>query len=213
MAAQRFTRNRAPVPDLSRPSLLQLRLRAAWGVSARAEIIRLLLADRRRFLSVSELAADAAFGRDNVADALEMMARAGIVRERGTGGWRQYQLAKRDELPPMRDHDPWEALLGPMPRSFPDWAARFRIMLAVLEFAHAEVPDPLIRAAEVARFQRENALDIARNGIVFNIRQPGPSGEEPSRDFEEQSLLLLRAWSAEAQPATSPTGHRVAQKR
>jgi hypothetical protein len=38
---------------------------------------------------------------------------------------------------------------------------------------------------------------MARNSIVFAIRQPGPSAEEPNQDFEEQSLRLLRHWSAE----------------
>jgi hypothetical protein len=88
----RFARDRPSVSDLTRPSLVQLRLRGACGVSARAEIIRLLLGEPSSFLSISELAAGAAFGRDNVADAVEMMARAGIVRERGTGDERSGPL-------------------------------------------------------------------------------------------------------------------------
>jgi hypothetical protein len=211
-AVSPFARDRAPMPDLTRPSLLQLRLRAAWGVSARAEIIRLLLGEPSSFLSVSELAGGAAFGRDNVADAVEMMARAGIVRERGTGGSRRYQLAKR-EPGAMRDHDPWVALLGPLPETFPDWAARFRIMLAVLDFAHAELPDPLVRAAEITRFRREHATDMARNSIVFAIRRPGPSAEEPNQDFEEESLRLLRDWSGRAESPTSAVGRRARSKQ
>jgi hypothetical protein len=207
-AVSPFARDRAPLPDLTRPSLLQLRLRAAWGVSARAEIIRLLLGEPSSFLSVSELAAGAAFGRDNVADAVEMMARASIVRERGTRGSRRYQLAKR-EPGAMRDHDPWAALLGPLPDTFPDWAARFRIMLAVLDFAHADLPDSLVRAAEITRFRREHATDMARNSIVFAIRQPGPSAEEPNEDFEEQSLRLLRHWAGRAEGTTSAVGRRA----
>ena len=35
-------------PDLRRPSLIQLRLRALVGVSARAEILKLMLADPER---------------------------------------------------------------------------------------------------------------------------------------------------------------------
>jgi hypothetical protein len=190
---ERFTGDRAPTPDLTRPSLIQLRLRAAWGVSARAELIRLMLGEPQRFLGVSELASAAAFGRDNVADAVEMMVRAGLVRERGVGGRRQYQLAKRDAWE-AADQDPWAELVGPLPETFPDWAARFRLMLAVLEFAELDSSDPLLRAAEIMRFRREHAQDLARNSVVLAIRQPGPSGEEPSSDFQDQSLRVLRHW-------------------
>jgi hypothetical protein len=109
----------------------------------------------------------------------------------------------------MKDQDPWEALLGPLPEIFPDWAARFRIMLAVLEFADADLPDPLVRAAEIMRLRRERAPDIARDSIVFTIREPGPSAEEPNTDFEEQSLGLLRHWSGGGQGATSAVGRRA----
>jgi hypothetical protein len=196
-----FQARRQPVPDLTRPSLVQLRLRAAWGVSARAEIIRLLLGEPSSFWSVSELAADAAYGRDNVADAVEMMARAGIVRERGIGGSRRYQLAKRDPQL-MSDRDPWVALLGPLPETFPNWAARFRLMLAILDFAYTDFPNPMVRAAEITRFRREHATEIARNRVVLAIGQPGPFGEEPNKDFEEQSLRLLHDWSGRAEDQT-----------
>jgi hypothetical protein len=188
-----FAGGREPTPDMTRPSLIQLRLRAAWGVSARAELIRLMLGAPERFLGVSELASASAFGRDNVADAVEMMVRAGIVRERGAGGWRQYQLAKRDPWE-QADQDPWAELVGPLPETSPDWAARFRLMLAVLEFAELDSPDPLLRATAITRFRREHAQDLARNSVALAIRQPGPSGEEPSKDFEDQSLRMLRHW-------------------
>jgi hypothetical protein len=184
--------------DLTLPSLIQLRLRGTWGVSARAEIIRLLLAEPKRFLGVSELAAGAAYGRDNVADAVELMVRAGILRERGAGGWHQYQLAKRDPFESV-EQDPWQVLVGPLPETFPDWPARFRIILAVLDLAEADLPDPLVRAAEIAKFRREHAGDIVRNTIVFAIRAPGPTGEEPIKDFEVQTLRILRNWAGATQ--------------
>jgi hypothetical protein len=196
--ASRFASDRSPMADLTLPSLIQLRLRGTWGVSARAEIIRLLLAEPKRFLGVSELAAGAAYGRDNVADAVELMVRAGILRERGAGGWHQYQLAKRDPFESV-EQDPWQVLVGPLPETFPDWPARFRIILAVLDLAEADLPDPLVRAAEIAKFRREHAGDIVRNTIVFAIRAPGPTGEEPIKDFEVQTLRILRNWAGATQ--------------
>jgi hypothetical protein len=205
----RFERSRSeqrhsPVADLTRPSLLQLRLRACWGVSVRAEIIRLLLADSHLFLGVSQLAVGAAFGRHNVADAVENMVRAGILRERGAGGWRQFQLAKRD-LEQEQDQDPWALLFGPLPKLSPDWIGRLKLVLALMEFAEADVAPPL-RRTEIARLLREHADDIARNGIVFALPQPGPTSKEPVEAFEDQSANVLLRWSgSENVPTASAT--------
>ena len=196
-SVSRLGSNHTPFADLTRPSLLQLRLRACWGVSVRAEIIRLLLAEPPHlFLGVSQLAARAAFGRHNVAGAVEMMVRAGILRERGAGRWHQFQLAKRDPAEDV-EGDPWESLFGPLPATSPDWVARLNFTLALLDFSEADIKDPLVRAAESARLRREHAQDIARNGIVFAIRQPGPTGKEPIKDFEDQALKVLLRWSGE----------------
>ena len=52
-----WTSERVGEPDLRRPSLIQLRLRALVGVSARAEILKLMLADPERGQAASTLAA------------------------------------------------------------------------------------------------------------------------------------------------------------
>src|SRR5207245_4117658 len=69
----------SPRPEMTRPALLQLRLRAIFGVSARAEVTRLLLAEPTRYQTISELAMRAEYGRDNIADTLESLRSAGIV--------------------------------------------------------------------------------------------------------------------------------------
>ena len=58
-------------PDLKRPSLLQHRLRALFGVSARAEVIRLMIAEPGGYQSISELAGSSCLGKNNVADTLD----------------------------------------------------------------------------------------------------------------------------------------------
>src|SRR6266568_2388776 len=58
------------MPDLRRPSLIQLRLRALVGVSARAEILRLLLADPERPRTASSMVGPAGYGRGGLAQAL-----------------------------------------------------------------------------------------------------------------------------------------------
>jgi hypothetical protein len=73
--------HRSTVPDLRRPALLQLRLRAVFGVTARAEILRRMLPEPSRFFGIAELALHAAYGKDNVADALDLLSLAAITTE------------------------------------------------------------------------------------------------------------------------------------
>lgn len=184
----------SPSSDLSRASLLQLRLRGAIGVSVRAEIIRVLLGEPINiFMGVSQVATSTAFKRHNVAESLDQMVRAGIVRERGGEGWRQFQLARRDS----RESDPWSTLFGPLPASYPDWTAIFRLSLAILELAWTdEHTPPRLYSVEIARLQREHAMDLARTtGSGFTLRQPSLAGTEPGEDFERQAVDLLERWS------------------
>src|SRR2546427_7727203 len=69
-----------PAPDLRRPSLLQLRLRALVGVSARPAALRLLPTAPERPQSVGQLAAGAAYGKGSVAQSLDMLTMAGFVQ-------------------------------------------------------------------------------------------------------------------------------------
>src|SRR5215472_11101970 len=61
------------VADLDRPALIQLKLRAICGVSARAEILKLLLSASQRNWRTGELARQAAYGKDNVAGSLDLL--------------------------------------------------------------------------------------------------------------------------------------------
>ena len=97
-AAAFTTTRRSAAPELERPALIQLRLRALWGVSARAEVLRAMLADGYRFLGISEVAAAAAFGKDAVAEALENLQRGGLLEEAGPRNLRMFRLGRTSDL-------------------------------------------------------------------------------------------------------------------
>jgi len=112
-------------------------------VSARAEIIRWMLPQPSRFFVVAELAAHAAYGKDNVADALDMFSRAGVVTQTTmttAGNQKRFRLDAGAEL---------VALAGPAIPN-PDWAAMFRLLLALVAFASTAPGDEAARALETS---------------------------------------------------------------
>jgi hypothetical protein len=183
-------RKRVPEPAMQEPALLQLRLRATFGVSARAEILRLMLAEPTRYQSVAELATKAAYGKDNVADALSLLSGAGIVQPATAGNRQQYRLVRPDRL---------TAFVGRLPTQFPDWASVFRLVLGFMQFAETAPDDPLARAAEVSRWLREHLADVARVGLQSTARLA--TGEARPGDFEGWSLRVMREWAGSDVPA------------
>ncbi len=88
-------------PRLSASPALVLRLRAGFGVSAKADVLAYLLGIRERAASVQETADATAYSRATVGGVLGDMARAGFIRETGDRSARYFA--------PVR---PWAQLLG-----------------------------------------------------------------------------------------------------
>ncbi|MGI8807666.1 MAG: hypothetical protein ACR2KK_07465 [Acidimicrobiales bacterium] len=105
---------RSTVPHLGRPSLVWLRLRAMFGVSARAEILRCFLALGGGAVSVAALAAATGYTKRNVAEECETLQHAGVLSVRAQGNRFYYSLARRVEL---------SAFAGEMPAILTDWTA------------------------------------------------------------------------------------------
>ncbi len=104
---------RSTLPPLSRPSLVWLRLRAVFGLGARAEILRCFLAQPDTpFKSVTTLASETGYTKRNVADESEMLERGGLLSHRARGNRFYYSLARREEL---------EGLIGGLPDIRPNW--------------------------------------------------------------------------------------------
>lgn len=180
---------RSSAPELNRPAAFQLRLRAIFGVSARAEILGQLLAEPNRHQSVAELASDAAYGKDNVADAIESLRMGGVVEEAGAVGQRVYRLTRPAEL---------AGFVGELPARFPDWPAIFRLTLSFVEFARSAPKEPIVRAAEIRSLLRKlGTHDLARLGLVSTLRFA--TAEALNEDFEGWSLRALRRWAGAAE--------------
>src|SRR6266850_3212934 len=162
-----WTSEHIGVPDLRRPSLIQLRLRAFVGVSARAEILKLMLADPDRGHAASTLAEAAGYGKGSVAQALDLMTMAGILNVQPTANRLVYRLAHPAEL---------ASALQWLPAVFPDWWPIFKVTEALAEFARTNAKTPIARAAEMQRVIERIDPDLKRLGIASEVpRSTGPA--------------------------------------
>jgi len=154
-----FHPERIGSPDLRRPSLVQLRLRALVGVSARAEVLKLMLADPERPQPASTLAEDAAYGKGSVAQALDMLTMAGIVQVQPHGNRLLYRLARPGEL---------AQTLQWLPSVFPDWWPIFSIVEALTSYARESVP-AASRLAALQKLLEHIDHDLHRLGIAEHV--------------------------------------------
>jgi len=145
-------RARAVLDDLSRPALLSLRIRAIFGIGARAELIRVFLAHPNVALTAADLSAETSYGKRNVLNELEPLRLGGVVKSFRAVNADRFSLVRRDEV---------AALVHPLPKRFTAWTPMFAALHLVLEL--------VIRPAK--RGDLQNAVDavhlLAENQAVF----------------------------------------------
>jgi hypothetical protein len=127
------TSGKSQAPDILQPALVQLRLRALFGVTARAELalqfLRPILTQETlpsMSQSVSALT-DIGYSKPALTDVLSDLTALGVVDKWRRGNRDYYALSRVDPLRGL--------LGGALPATAPNWALRFRIAadLLVLE--------------------------------------------------------------------------------
>ena len=172
-------------PRLERPALMQLRMRALFGVSARSEILRLLLMDPPRAWSAAELASESAYGKVNVASSLEALGSAGAVQVDTVRNQFRYRLVRRTEL---------AEFVGPLPAFQPDWPARMSLAAELVRIARdPQLGSGIARVANIVARLRERQSDLERLGLAKLAPMPGQPDFNES--FERWALELLSYWS------------------
>jgi len=187
-----WTSERIGEPDLRRPSLIQLRLRALMGVSARAEILKVMLADPARGQPASALAEAAGYGKSSITQALDMLTMAGIVDVQPTANRLVYRLARPTELVDVLQ---W------LPAVFPDWSPILRITEALTEFGQIRSTTPLARVADVQRMIQSIDPDLQRLGIADQVPRAG--GPASVTEFEHWALAFLADQFGHGEAGTS----------
>jgi hypothetical protein len=117
--ASAATTGKSQAPNLRRPALLRLRLRAIFGVGARADILTELLYGSGK--SAAEVAA-IGYSKRQVAKILDDLSRAEILSRTKAANTFRFELAKPRELEP---------LLGRPTTYYAHWVDCFRVLLAV----------------------------------------------------------------------------------
>ena len=134
-------RGKVAVSDLLPAGRLVWRVRAAFGVNARADIIAALLVMPAPSASIADLARRTRFTKRNVAQAVGSMRLAGVVEADRVGN---------EDRVGIRADSPLRSWLYPEPAApFIDWPARWRIALQALVALEATASaSPTVRAVE-----------------------------------------------------------------
>jgi hypothetical protein len=183
--------------ELSAPSLLQLRLRALFGVGTRAELVRLMLLSPAQEWSVAQLGERIAYTQRQAATDLDMLVKAGIV-ERTGGGPSRYVL---------RDAGALRAVVGHLPRLAPSWTPTFQVLAGMADAVGA-VADERLRQpdAEVARRLRLLEPALAASGLP----EPPSAGLDGVVDRTVRWALDVSNALASADPDVLPERAKVA---
>jgi len=140
--ARRLRPSRRSALDLQRPSVAQLRARATFGVTARAELLMLFAIDGTE-RTATRLADRISFGRRITVDAADLLVDAGLLEVRAQGAPRSYALRRRGAV---------RSLLGPLPTSTPPWVHVFRVLAAIHAIAaNGADQTPVVRAVETRK--------------------------------------------------------------
>ena len=168
-------------PDLKRPALIQLRLRALFGAGALAEVLRLLLADPEERRTATALVDGARFSTTSVRQALDVLTAAGVVRVEPHGDGFVYGLTRPADL---------AAAMSGVPVVFPDWIAVFRVIDAIRSYAAREDRHGKARLAAtratVARLQSQ----LGRLGVEAKV--PAIKTDASVTAFEHWATSFIR---------------------
>ena len=124
-----FTRtDRSTLRPLSEGSMIYLRMRSIFGLTARTEILRYLLFTGER-LTAAMLATQVNYAKRNVAEACDSLSRAGLLHAKQTGNRLYFSLAESKTLLDF---------LGPYADIRPDWASLFRVVNGLFRWTGSE---------------------------------------------------------------------------
>ena len=155
---------RSVLAPLESPSMAWVRLRAIFGVSARAEILRILLS-QDGVASVARLATATGYTKRNIADECETLQLAKVLSVRSVGNRFYYSLTNRPAL---------EAFVGLLPSYRPDWTSILRIAreLVALEDSAMElsVQTLPVRVTKMLRLIDDDLAELCIKRSFDNIK-------------------------------------------
>lgn len=165
-------REKARLDSAESRARLRIRLRAAFGVNARADVLAALLATSPGGLNAADLARVTRFTKPNVASALDALLLAGLVTARSVANQRRFALPNKVLILP--------GLRPPVPQT--DWVTGFGVALLAYRFAEGDDMSTTVRAIEARRLIGPLIDRMATEGMP--IPHVGALGDEFAYAFD-----------------------------
>jgi len=193
---RRFARTgRSSLRALSEPSMIYLRMRSIFGVSARTEVLRYLLFTSER-ATAAMLATQINYAKRIVAEACELLAQAGVIQSKQIGNRLYFSLVDADGL---------SAFLGSAADIRPDWPALLRVTNALFrwtEFAAQSEGRVLLVRTHGAFAEVEEDLE------TLGVRVPNhPAGAEFLPIWRKWSAAITKSLASGQWPSDSSKGN------
>jgi hypothetical protein len=127
---RRFAKTgRSSLRPLSDRSMVYLRMRSIFGLSARTEVLRYLLFTTER-TTAAMLAIQVNYTKRNVAEACESLVQAGVLHSKQVGNRLYFSLVDGPAL---------STFVGTSAHLHPDWPALLRVVNALFRWSHSAV--------------------------------------------------------------------------
>ncbi|MEI8409264.1 MULTISPECIES: winged helix-turn-helix domain-containing protein [unclassified Kribbella] len=185
---------RSSLTTMKQPSRAWLRMRAAFGVGARTEILRYFLSGPS-LGSTTAIAEWVGYAKSNVVNECDALEKAGVLRRRHIGNRFYYSLAHREAL---------QNFVGDIAPHRPSWAALLGVTstLVDLEQAAATLPNPVLMVeSHRVNSQIDDLLDQLEIEERPDLSRPDEYWPK-TRDF---AYTYLSAWASGAWDPASPT--------
>jgi hypothetical protein len=198
---------RSSLAPLTRPALIRLRLRALFGVGARAEILHAFVGQPYAQMTAADLARVTGYTKRNVTEELDRLELAGLLQVAAPTNQYLYRLHNRTGL---------LEFVGRRPSVFPNWEPTFRIVTALLDVARATAA-----ATEMTKaIELEKVLAGLRTDLHdARLQPPSPERERTASPdpLQDWALSLMgdlasgRGWPQQRE--ARPQGPRSSNER
>lgn len=180
---------RSRIDDFSRPSLVTLRLRALFGVNAKAEVLRIYVSAPDAEHSASDLAREVGFTKRSVWNALDALCK---------GGWLETLPVRNRIHYRLRTPSILGKFIGRLPGKYWKWPAIVRVVSGV-----RAILDRRALYGEVARDVevRKACENLIPDMAVARFGQPAHKEGEPF-------LLAFEQWAIELVTALAGGSYR-----
>lgn len=108
-------------PHCEAPALLGLRLRALFGVGARADLLTFFLTQKETVFTAAD-AVEIGYSKRSLADLLDNLVQSGLLTTSIVRNQRKYELVMKDQL---------KKLVGELPKNAPPWQRILEVLISL----------------------------------------------------------------------------------